>query len=33
MRELLARLGMKAGNGDLIKGFEHYNQMPYAEPP
>ena len=21
----------KAGNGDLIKGFEHYNQMPYAE--
>ena len=20
-----------AGNGDLIKGFEHYNQMPYAE--
>ena len=22
---------MKAGNGDLIKGFEHYNQMPYTE--
>ena len=21
----------KAGDGDLIKGFEHYNQMPYAE--
>ncbi len=21
----------KAGNGDLIKGFEHFNQMPYAE--
>jgi nitrite reductase (cytochrome c-552) len=21
----------KAGNGDLIKGFEHYNQMPYLE--
>ena len=21
----------KAGNGDLIKGFEHYNQMPYTE--
>ena len=21
----------KAGGGDLIKGFEHYNQMPYAE--
>ena len=21
----------KAGNGDLIKGFEHYNQMPYVE--
>ena len=21
----------KAGSGDLIKGFEHYNQMPYAE--
>ena len=21
----------QAGNGDLIKGFEHYNQMPYAE--
>lgn len=22
---------MKAGNGDLIKGFEHYNQKPYQE--
>ena len=22
---------MKAGNGDLIKGFEYYNQMPYPE--
>ena len=22
---------MKAGNGDLTKGFEHYNQMPYPE--
>ena len=21
----------KAGNGDLIKGFEHFNQMPYAD--
>ena len=21
----------KAGNGDLIKGFEHFNQMPYTE--
>ena len=21
----------QAGNGDLIKGFEHYNQMPYVE--
>ena len=21
----------KAGSGDLIKGFEHFNQMPYAE--
>ena len=21
----------QAGRGDLIKGFEHYNQMPYAE--
>src|SRR3954463_1569274 len=21
----------KAGGGDLIKGFEHYNQMPYKE--
>src|SRR5215203_4162844 len=21
----------KAGNGDLIKGFEHFNQIPYAE--
>ena len=21
----------QAGNGDLIKGFEHCNQMPYAE--
>ncbi len=21
----------KAGGGDLIKGFEHYNQMPYQE--
>lgn len=21
----------KAGNGDLIKGFEHFNQMPYSE--
>jgi nitrite reductase (cytochrome c-552) len=21
----------KAGNGDLIKGFEHFNQMPYVE--
>ncbi len=22
---------MKAGDGDLIKGFEHFNQMPYQE--